>query len=91
MKGSLKKHLSSEEWLIGRNGFDLDKINYYETIFTIGNGYLGVRGALEEGHQTALPGTFLNGVFDDFDAFVIDLVNAPDWTVFHFYMDGVLI
>jgi kojibiose phosphorylase len=88
MKMIFQKLLNNKEWLIERDGFDLEKINYYETILTIGNGYLGTRGSLEDGHRTSLPGTFLNGVFDDYDAFVIDLVNAPDWTVFHFYVEG---
>ena len=83
-----QKLLNNKEWLIERDGFDLEKINYYETILTIGNGYLGTRGSLEDGHRTSLPGTFLNGVFDDYDAFVIDLVNAPDWTVFIFMCKG---
>ena len=66
-------------WLVVEQGFDPALAGRHETQFTVGNGYLGTRGSLEEGHPGALPGTFLNGVFDHHDSAVIDLVNAPDW------------
>ena len=37
-------------WLVVEDGFDPALANRYETLFTVGNGYLGTRGALEEGH-----------------------------------------
>ena len=82
MSNSLKLRslLSSPQWLVEEKEFDVNKINFYETIFTIGNGYLGNRGSLEEGHHASLKGTYINGVFDHFDSFIIDLVNAPDWS-----------
>ena len=67
------------QWLVVEDGFDPSRANTYETLFTTGNGYLGTRGSLEEGHEGALPGTFLRGVFDHHDSAVIDLVKAPDW------------
>ena len=50
-----------------------------ETLFTVGNGRLGTRGTLEEGHVGELSGTYLSGVYDGHQVPVIDLVNAPDW------------
>lgn len=76
-------------WLVVEDGFDPAAANRYETVFTVGNGYLGTRGTLEEGHQGALPGTFLCGVFDHHDSAVIDLVNAPDWVSLQVEVDGV--
>ncbi|GAA3341207.1 glycoside hydrolase family 65 protein [Amorphoplanes nipponensis] len=76
-------------WQVVEDGFDPARANTYETIFTVGNGYLGTRGALEEGHEGALPGTFLRGVFDHHDSAVIDLVKAPDWTALVVVVDGV--
>ena len=67
------------QWLVVENGFDPARTNTFETVFTTGNGYLGTRGSLEEGHEGALAGTFLRGVFDHHDSAVIDLVKAPDW------------
>jgi kojibiose phosphorylase len=37
-------------WLVVEDGFDPALATRYETLFTVGNGYLGTRGALEEGH-----------------------------------------
>ncbi|HEY9378737.1 MAG TPA: hypothetical protein VIQ02_16795, partial [Jiangellaceae bacterium] len=67
------------QWLVVEDGFDPARTNTFETLFTTGNGYLGTRGSLEEGHEGALAGTFLRGVFDHHDSAVIDLVKAPDW------------
>ena len=75
-------------WLIVEDGFDPATVNRYETVFTVGNGYLGTRGSLEEGHPAALPGTFLRGVFDHHDSAVIDLVNTPNWTELAVLADG---
>jgi kojibiose phosphorylase len=76
-------------WLVVEDGFDPALATRYETLFTVGNGYLGTRGALEEGHQGALPGTFLGGVFDHHDSAVIDLVKAPDWVSLAVVVNGV--
>ena len=73
---NLRELLSESEWLVEENGFEIGKINFYETIFTVGNGYLGTRGSLEEGHSAMVRGTYLNGVYDHHQSFVVDLLNA---------------
>ena len=85
---SLRPLLSSPEWLVEETGFDPHQINVFETKFTIGNGYLGTRGSLEEGHMAGLPGTYINGVFDHFDSFIVELVNAPDWSEIALWVEG---
>lgn len=51
-------------WNIEQEGFDAAREHGIESIFTVGNGYLGVRGALD----TPLPGSqgdlFIAGVYD---------------------------
>ena len=51
-------------WRIEQEGFDAGRERALESVFTIGNGYLGVRGALD----TPLPGSqgdlFIAGVYD---------------------------
>jgi kojibiose phosphorylase len=76
-------------WLIVEDGFTAALANAYETLFTTGNGYLGTRGSLEEGHEGALPGTFLRGVFDHHDSAVPDLVKAPDWLILAVVVNGI--
>lgn len=84
-----RDQLSGPEWLITESGFDPTTANTVETLFTVGNGYLGTRGTLEEGHRGELSGTYLAGVYDRHDAAVVDLVNAPDWLSFEVVVAGV--
>lgn len=79
----------SAEWLVVEDGWDPRRANVWETQFTVGNGYLGTRGTLEEGHRGELSGTYLNGVYDAHDSPVIDLVNVPDWLDVAVHVDGV--
>jgi kojibiose phosphorylase len=83
--------LSSKDWLIEETSFDLGEANFKETIFTVGNGYLGTRGSLEEGHKGELSGTYLAGVYDHYDSTVIDQVNSPTWLPFKVRVEGRLL
>jgi len=87
-KRGMENMLSEDDWLVKETAFNPKKINYYETIFTVGNGYQGTRGALEEGFRGGLSATYLAGVFDHYDSAVVDLVNAPDWLSLRIYVDG---
>jgi len=68
------------DWSVSEAEFHPEKINHSETIFTIGNGYLGTRGAFEEHFPNENRSTFLHGVFDDVPVVFTELANAPDWT-----------
>ena len=81
--------LAGEDWLIRQSGHDPSRANFYETIFTVGNGRLGTRGSLEEGHRGQCSGTYLSGVYDDHDSPVINLVNVPDWLWLEIAVDGI--
>ena len=56
-----------EPWQITESGFAPDQLRENESDFALGNGFIGMRGNLEEntasGAET-IQGTFLNGVFD---------------------------
>ena len=80
--------LSSDDWLVTEQAIDFDQAGVFETLFTVGNGYQGTRGSLEEGHIGELSGTYLAGVYDEHDANVIDLVNAPSWLPFVVRVEG---
>ena len=86
---ALSKQLSTPEWLVEESAFQPAKLNFYETIFTVGNGYQGTRGSLEEGSKGECSGTFLAGVFDHHDSTVIDLINAPSWLPLIVWVEGV--
>jgi kojibiose phosphorylase len=80
--------LSPSDWLVEEADFDFDQANFKETIFTIGNGYQGTRGTLEEGHKGELSGTYLSGVYDHYDSTVIDQVNVPGWLPMKVWVEG---
>jgi kojibiose phosphorylase len=76
-------------WQITEYPHHPDKQLYYETIFTLGNGYLGSRAAFEEGHEGETPATLVHGIFNHAEgALVPELVNLPDWTGIRLTVDG---
>ncbi|MEV1142896.1 glycosyl hydrolase family 65 protein [Micromonospora sp. NPDC049799] len=50
-----------ECWRVRRTADDLDRIAETESIFALSNGWVGWRGALDEGRPYGMPGTYLNG------------------------------
>ncbi len=66
-------------WTVIEPQFDPEQLHTRETVFTIGNGYLGTRGSFEEGYPSALPATLLHGVYDDVPVLYTELANCPDW------------
>lgn len=54
-------------WQYQNNALDMDQLLVDESLFTLANGYLGIRGCFEEGYDTAaatIRGTYINGVYD---------------------------
>lgn len=58
--------LPAEPWCIRERGLDPARRFLHETLFTLGNGYIGMRGTPEEGQGAGatLEGTYLNGFYD---------------------------
>jgi beta-phosphoglucomutase len=71
--------MTDEGWIIIEDSLDPSCLHQRETLFTLGNGYLGTRGAFEEGYPGAWPATLINGVFDDAPIVYTELANCPDW------------
>jgi trehalose/maltose hydrolase-like predicted phosphorylase len=69
----------SNGWAIEQDSFEAARQHYNETVFTIGNGYFGTRGVLEEGYPNEERSTFIHGIFDDVPVVVSELANIPDW------------
>jgi alpha,alpha-trehalose phosphorylase len=53
-----------EPWGIRETHLDLDNLARSESIFALSNGHLGIRGTLDEGEPYALPGTYLNALWE---------------------------
>src|SRR5256886_14154246 len=52
-------------WTLRWSGLDLDALQRTESTFALANGHLGMRGSLEEGEPGGLPGTYLNGFYEE--------------------------
>ena len=82
--------LSSEEWLLRLKGFRKSPkaIQVNESLMTIGNGYLNIRGSLEELPPGHCGGMYLAGVFDKSESDVEELVKCPMWTDVSVWHEG---
>ncbi|HEU5108489.1 MAG TPA: glycosyl hydrolase family 65 protein, partial [Micromonosporaceae bacterium] len=54
-----------DPWQLRWSGLDLDALKRTESTFALSNGHLGMRGTLEEGEPRGLPGTYLNGFYEE--------------------------
>lgn len=74
-------------WEITTDNIDSSNNTYFESLFTLGNGYLGVRGSHEEAITDAhnWPLTLIAEVFDDPDSpNPTRLAPAPNWLTINF-------
>ena len=87
-----------DEWRLVEQGFSSRWMGNAETIFALGNGFLGMRGTFEEGRPAIEPGTFVNGFHETWpivhaeEAFGFartgqTIVNCPDATLLKLYVD----
>ncbi len=85
-------------WQISEHGHDPARAAALESILAVGNGYLGVRGAHEEGTPSYDPGVILNGFHETWpivypeDAYGLartgqTLVGAPDGSILQLIVD----
>jgi kojibiose phosphorylase len=82
------EHMTNRLWSIKEYPFHPEKLHYYETIFTIGNGYIGTRGSFEEGYTGDTAATFVHGLFNHAEGELApELVNCPDWTRLNIWID----
>ncbi len=80
--------LTYTDWTLIELQFDPTQLHARETIFTIGNGYLGTRGSFEEGYPNAQPATLIHGVYDDVPVVYTELANCPDWLSLAIIVNG---
>ena len=82
--------LSDEEWLLRLKGFRKSPraIQVNESLMTIGNGYLNIRGSLEELPPGHCGGMYIAGIFDKSESDVEELVKCPMWTDVSIWHEG---
>jgi alpha,alpha-trehalose phosphorylase len=88
----------ADEWRIVETAYSPLYWARAETAFALSNGYLGVRGSVEEGRPAHSPGTFLNGFHETWPIVHPEtayglaqtgqtIVNVPDGTCLKLYVD----
>ncbi|HEY0890910.1 MAG TPA: glycosyl hydrolase family 65 protein [Nocardioides sp.] len=88
----------ADPWRLVETGYDPADLGLTETLFSVGNGYLGMRGNPEEGRPSFAHGTFLNGFHETWlikhpeHAFGFartgqTIVNVPDAKLMKIYVD----
>jgi alpha,alpha-trehalose phosphorylase len=53
-----------EPWQVRETRLDLNLLAQSESLFTLSNGHIGLRGNLDEGEPHGLPGTYLNSFYE---------------------------
>ena len=85
-------------WQLTEAVYSTDDLGVTETLFATGNGYIGMRGNVEEGRETHTHGTFINGFHETWpirhaeEAFGFartgqTIVNVPDNKTMKLYVD----
>ncbi|SEQ94328.1 glycoside hydrolase family 65 protein [Actinokineospora terrae] len=52
-------------WELRWSGLAVDQLHRTESVFALSNGHVGLRGSLDEGEPVGLPGTYLNGFYEE--------------------------
>jgi alpha,alpha-trehalose phosphorylase len=55
----------AEPWQLRETSLELERLSQSESLFTLANGHLGLRGNLDEGEPYGLPGTYLAGFYEE--------------------------
>lgn len=54
-----------DPWRLSSGPADLHRLAVTESLFTLANGHIGLRGSLEEGEPRVRSGTYINGFFEE--------------------------
>lgn len=60
-----RAHFPIEPWSLTETSIDHASLAVNESVFSLANGHIGMRGTLEEGEPSVVPGTYLNGYFEE--------------------------
>lgn len=87
-----------DPWRLVETRFDADDLGTTESLFTVGNGYLGLRGNYSESRDAHVDGTYINGFHETWPISHAEeaygfarvgqtIVNCPDPKVIRLYVD----
>ncbi|MCF8002487.1 MAG: glycoside hydrolase family 65 protein, partial [Halanaerobiales bacterium] len=79
-----------KNWIIEETAFKKENQAKFETIFSLGNGYMGLRASAEETYPNERRGFYIAGIFDEFPGEVTEMPNLPDWIRTEIHINGEL-
>lgn len=97
----MKQYLKLDEWSIIEESFDPQNHEISESIFSIGNGYMGQRANFEEQYSGAsLQGSYMAGVYypdktrvgwwkNGYPEYFAKVLNSTNWIGIHVMINGV--
>ncbi len=97
----MQKYLQEDEWLIIEEGFDRDNHLKSESLFSLGNGYMGMRANFEETYSgPSLRGFYIGGIYypdktrvgwwkNGYPEYFAKVLNAPNWIGMKFLFNGM--
>nr|WP_289707198.1 glycosyl hydrolase family 65 protein [Enterocloster clostridioformis] len=79
-----------DQWILAEDAPDLEHLGKCEAVMCLGNGYMGLRSAMDERYLGETRNLLINGTFDRFDeSEVTELPNAADVTAVELWVNGV--
>ena len=96
-------HLLIDPWKIIENTFDKSKVKSSESLFSIGNGYMGQRANFEEDYSgNTFQGSYIGGVYypdktkvgwwkNGYPESFAKVLNAPNWIGISIKVNGELL
>jgi maltose phosphorylase len=99
----MRKYLLEDEWLIIEEGFDSENHRRSESLFSLGNGHMGLRANFEEDYSgPTLRGTYIAGIYypdktkvgwwkNGYPEYFAKVLNAPNWIGFKLRLDQAVL
>jgi maltose phosphorylase len=96
----MKKLYQDNDWMIVEDGFHAERNRESESIFSIGNGYMGQRANFEEHYSgDTLRGNYIAGIYypdktrvgwwkNGYPEYYAKVLNAPNWIGIDISIDG---
>ena len=93
-----RSRFPDDEWRLVETRFDAADLGTTESLFSVGNGYLGMRGNYSESRDAHIDGTYINGFHETWPILHAEeaygfarigqtIINAPDAKVIRLYVD----
>ncbi len=99
----MKKYFKTDPWKISEDAFPMDSMRISESVMSLGNGFMGLRGNFEEDYSgDSHRGTYIGGVWfpdktrvgwwkNGYPEYFGKVINAANLIGLHVFVDGVKI